>query len=124
MALDSRGRTVAEECGLPFERGAGPPQPPVAYAHWSSVLTYAQGVDGIGGAFGTNGFDHRHFNRVYRAAGYTWCVWSRLSDASIVAQRCNTSNPTEWSGEIGYAKAQCHYTNDTSGVTWTCQTTQ
>ncbi len=97
--------------------------PPTAYAHWNSVLTYAQGVYGVGGVFSTAGFDHRHFNRVWHASGYTWCVWYRLTDGSIVAQRCNTSNPTEWGGEIGYAKAQCHNTNDNSGVTWICQTT-
>jgi hypothetical protein len=97
--------------------------PPAAYAHYNSVLTYAQGTFGVGGVFSTTGFNHRHFNRVYHASGYTWCVWYGLTDGSIVAQLCNTANPTVWNGEIGYAKAQCHNTNDNSGVTWTCQTT-
>jgi hypothetical protein len=97
--------------------------PPAAYAHWNSVLTYAQGTFGVGGVFSTTGYDHRHFNRVWHQYGYTWCVWWHLTDGSNVAVTCDYVNPTEWPYEVGYAKAQCHNTNDNSGVKWTCQTT-
>jgi hypothetical protein len=97
--------------------------PPVAYAHYNEQLTYASGTFGVGGVFTTTGFDHRHYNQVWHQPGYTWCVWYKLTNDDNVAVVCDASNPTRWGGEIGYAKAQCHNTNDNSGVRWTCQTT-
>lgn len=97
--------------------------PPVASAHWNSVLQYAQGYGGAGGSFFTTGYDHRHFNRVWHKQGTLWCVSYVLTDGTGAGQACGTANPTQWPGDIGYAKAKCLNGNDNSAVLWTCETT-
>jgi hypothetical protein len=85
---------------------------------------YAQGWNGIGGRWGTPGLNHRHYNQVWHAEGYTWAVYWVLSDGSsewgFVA---NVQNPTRWPNEAGYVRAFCENFGDNSNVMWTCQTT-
>jgi hypothetical protein len=95
--------------------------PGVAYA--STVVTYAQGIFGVGGVYHTTGFAARDFNRVYHANGYYWQVLYQHTDGSTSGYASGFTNPTIWPNPDGYAKAFCANGSDDSGVTWTCQTT-
>ena len=93
----------------------------LAVAH-GDQNTYAQGYAGVGGVYQT-GFNHRHYNQVWHQVGRTWTVLYKLSDGRAVGIRTDSSNPTKWPNEVGYARAVCNNVNDDSFVLWTCQTT-
>jgi hypothetical protein len=85
---------------------------------------YAQGQSGVGGSWCTCGWNHRHYNRVWHQPGYAWVIHYEINTSPFYAGLVNnTSNPTSWPNEIGYAVAHAGNQNDNSEVLWTAQTT-
>ena len=94
--------------------------PAVALA---AQITYASGTNGVGGTFATSGEAVRGYNQVWHQAGRSWWVWY-LHGSSQTGLVFNSSNPTKYNGGSGtVAYAKCSNSDDNSGVTWTCQTT-
>lgn len=94
--------------------------PAVALA---AQITYASGTNGVGGTFATSGEAVRGYNQVWHQAGRSWWVWY-LRGSTQTGLVFNSSNPTKYNGGSGtVAYAKCSNSNDDSGVTWTCQTT-
>jgi hypothetical protein len=97
---------------------------PSAAAGHLSQYTYASGSSQPYSVFpGSEAWNHRDYNQVWHQAGNTWGVFYVTTDRIIHAWVRDTSNPTRWGGEIGYATPKCENVNDTSGVTFTCQST-
>lgn len=94
--------------------------PAVAFA---AQITYASGTNGVGGTFATSGEPVRGYNQVWHQAGRSWWVWY-LHGSTLTGLVFNSSNPTKYNGGSGtVAYAKCSNSDDNSGVTWTCQTT-
>ena len=94
--------------------------PAVAFA---AQITYASGTNGVGGTFATSGEAVRGYNQVWHQAGRYWWVWY-LHGSTQTGLVFNSSNPTKYNGGSGtVAYAKCSNSDDNSGVTWTCQTT-
>lgn len=86
-------------------------------------FTYASGSGGVGGVYpGSDAYNHRDYNQVWHNDCCTWGVFY-VSGGIIYGWVRNTSNPTKWPNEIGYATMKCENVNDNSGTTWTCQST-
>lgn len=96
--------------------------PAIAYA--GTQITYAQGVNGLGGYFHTVGYDNREYNRVWHQPGYKWEVFYASTAGGIYCVIQNTLNPTTCPADSPYKKSYCHNISDNSDITWTCQTTQ
>ena len=102
--------------------------PPTLAFAWSN-FNYASGTAGLGGSFPTPGYAPREYNRVWHAQGYEWWVWYSHPDGSVNCFRDNFNNPTACGDpnnpiHDSYAKSYCTNYGDSSGVLWTCQTTQ
>jgi hypothetical protein len=86
--------------------------------------TYASGRNGAGGTFpGTNAYNHRDYNQVWHNTCCYWQVYYVETSGYVHGWVRNSSNPTRWGGEIGYATPKCHNENDNSYTLWTCQST-
>lgn len=86
--------------------------------------TYASGSSQPYSVFpGTEYWNHRDYNQVWHNANFTWGVFYVTTDRIIHGWVRDTANPTRWGGEIGYATPKCENVNDTSGTTFTCQST-
>lgn len=97
--------------------------PTAAYAHLAQY-DYASGRGGVGGTFpGSNAFNHRDYNQVWHEPGYFWQVYYLDTDGFAYGYVRNSTNPTKWPNEIGYATPKCHNENDNSLALWTCQST-
>lgn len=97
---------------------------PPAVALAATQFNYAQGVNGVGGTYQTSGEASRQYNQVWHQSGRYWWVWY-LHGSSQTGLVFSSSNPTKYpspSSTIAYAKCSNH--DDSSGVTWTCQTTR
>lgn len=91
----------------------------------ASVFTYAQGINGVNGIFNTPGYSGRDYNRVYHHQGDQWTLYYCYPGPPVTCSTyvTGTVNPLV-DPRGGYAQAYCWNRNDSSGVVWTCQTTQ
>lgn len=96
---------------------------PPAVAFAGTQYNYAQGYNQPT-LYWRTGYDAHDYNRVWHQYGPTWEVFYQTTDGGIYGDVENSNNPTSWPNPIGYAEAWCHNINDSSGVLWTCQTTQ
>ena len=89
----------------------------------AAQIDYATGTNGVGGTFATSGETTRAYNQVWHQSGKSWWVWY-LHGSSQTGVVFNSSNPTKYNGaSSGAVFAKCSNSDDNSGVTWTCQTT-
>jgi hypothetical protein len=98
--------------------------PAVAYAA-DVQINYAQGVNGVGGAYHTSNptYARRAYNQVWHQSGRTWTVWYQDTSGNPYCVVQNTSNPTKCSSLSDNKMSAAQNINDNSGVTWTAQTT-
>lgn len=95
----------------------------VAVPALAEIFTYAQGTNGAGGSFYTTGFSGRDFNRVYHKSGTSWSLVYCYPDNHCGLLTTGTVNPLV-DPNNQYARSVCDNNNDSSNVTWTCQTTR
>jgi hypothetical protein len=100
--------------------------PAVAYA--STVQTYRQSSNEVGGQWHTTSpeFANRDFDRVYHASGYDWGLAYCITNESNCTQyNFGNTNPFYYMGGAGASdsSAWCYNVDDNSGVGWTCQST-
>ncbi len=99
---------------------------PPAAAYASTVQTYRQSANEVGGQWHTTSpvYANRDFNRVYHKSGTQWGLAYCDSVTGCCPYAFGTANP--WVDPRGggvYQEAWCYNVNDNSGVNWTCQTT-
>jgi len=124
FALSGRRRLILLVCVL-----LGTISGAVGYAATQGEqITYEQGVYGANTWYPTDGWSNREYNRVWHQVGYQWSVvYTNPGDgpdsAAAVCRVTNDLNPTTCAADSSYKKSWCKNWFDTSGVTWTCQTT-
>jgi hypothetical protein len=90
---------------------------------WAGQFNYAQDTNRAGETFSTTGETGRSYNQVWHQAGNDWWVWY-LHGSTQTGLVFDSLNPTKYPGaSSGSVFAKCANQNDSSGVTWTCQTT-
>lgn len=95
--------------------------PSVAYA--ATQVTYASGVNGVGGTYSTSDYTYRQYNQVWHQSGKEWEVWY-WDGTNAYCFVDNTSNPTKCNqAATTRSQANAHNFTDNSGVKWTAQTT-
>ena len=106
---------------------------PPAMAYATSTFFYYWNTNHPGVTGMTPGYAARNYNEVWHQFGYWFHVnYCMVGDPlpESYPNYCphglvmNTENPTQWMHPNGYAQSRCHNWNDTSGVRWTCQSTQ
>jgi len=95
----------------------------VTSAQTSSQVTYAQGVNGVGGDWRTTGYAPRQWNRVWRQPGPDWGLSYQYTNGQYCCFWIDNINPTVSHYGISYGRAWCSNLEDNTGVLWTCQTT-
>jgi hypothetical protein len=98
---------------------------PPATAYAATQITYAQGVNGVGGVvFATNPkFANRNYNQVWHKSGKYWTVWYQDTAGKVYCSVSNSNNPTRCGNASANKWSLAQNLDDNSFVTWTAQTT-